>query len=259
MNIREFKSLKVLLPSIQEQTAIANYLDEKTTQIDSLIEKIERKIELLKEQRTALINQAVTKGLDPNVEMKDSGVEWIGEIPSGWDVKKIKYLGDINSGDGITNTNLLDDGEIPVYGGNGIIGYYDEFTCSHTVVVIGRVGEKCGNIHLVEGKSWISDNALILTLVNEGDYPWVSVCLESRDLNKIRNQSSQPLITSTQINNESIPFPTLDERDRIIRKCQIHTTIISELISKESKRIELLKEYRQSLISNVVTGKVRVT
>ena len=82
--------VKIPLPPLSEQTQIANFLDRKTGQIDELIRIKERRIELLQEQRTALINQAVTKGLDPNVEMKPSGVEWIGEIPAHWEVKQIK-------------------------------------------------------------------------------------------------------------------------------------------------------------------------
>lgn len=81
------------LPSLPEQQAIADFLDRKTAQIDTLIEKKQRQIELLQEQRTALINHAVTKGLNPNVKMKDSGVEWLGEIPSHWEVVKLKYIG----------------------------------------------------------------------------------------------------------------------------------------------------------------------
>ena len=85
--------------SKQEQTQIANFLDRKTGQIDELIHIKERRIELLQEQRTALINQAVTKGLDPNVEMKPSGVEWIGEIPKHWEYyEKVKYRADLING-----------------------------------------------------------------------------------------------------------------------------------------------------------------
>ena len=90
LNFTEFKTLKLLTPSSSEQVKIANFLDRKTEQIDELIRIKERQIELLQEQRTALINHAVTKGLDPNVEMKPSGVEWIGEIPKHWEVEKIK-------------------------------------------------------------------------------------------------------------------------------------------------------------------------
>ena len=92
------KSFFLLVPPIDDQIFISNYLDHKTQQIDSLIEKTEQKIELLKEQRTSLIHQMITKGLNPDVEMKDSGVEWIGKIPSGWKVGKLYQYGELLSG-----------------------------------------------------------------------------------------------------------------------------------------------------------------
>ena len=90
-NRSQFDEIPLLLPSIEEQRKIVDYLDDKTEKIDSLIENIKKKIELLEEQRSALINQVVTKGLDPNVEMKDSGIDWIGEIPKHWELQKPKY------------------------------------------------------------------------------------------------------------------------------------------------------------------------
>ena len=88
----QFNNFFLPLPPLSEQKQISDYLDRKTQQIDDLIEKTERKIELLKEQRSSLINQCVTKGLNLNVEMKDSGVEWIGEIPKGWEIERLKYF-----------------------------------------------------------------------------------------------------------------------------------------------------------------------
>jgi len=209
----------------------------------------------------------VTKGLNPDVEMKDSGVparaeqreagrEWIGEIPSGWDTKKVKYLGSIKSGDGVVNTELDDDKEYPVYGGNGIMGYYDNFNREETILVIGRVGEKCGNVHLVKEKCWVTDNSLILDLWNKEIYDWAYYSLDTRELNTLRNQNTQPLITSTLLKNESIPYPPENEQTQIVSFLDHKTQKIDITIEKETQRIELLKEYRQSLISEVVTGKI---
>ncbi|NBW59498.1 MAG: hypothetical protein EBR41_02890, partial [Crocinitomicaceae bacterium] len=138
--------------STEEQTAIAKYLDHKTTQIDHLIAKKEQFIQLLEEERVAVINQAVTKGLDPNVSMKDSGIEWLGKIPEHWEVKKLNYCIQIQSGKGITNENLNPDGEFAVWGGNGIMGYTGDFSSDGDDLIIGRVGALCGNVHLVHGK-----------------------------------------------------------------------------------------------------------
>jgi len=106
----DFKRFPIPLPPLQEQQQISNYLDHKTGQIDILIEKTQQKIELLKEQRTSLINRIVTKGLNPNVEMKDSGVEWIGEIPSGWDVLRLKYYVEFDSGFSFKSNDFVSDG-----------------------------------------------------------------------------------------------------------------------------------------------------
>ena len=134
------KNFPIVIPPLSEQQQIVSFLDTKTSLIDSLIEKTQRKIELLKEKRTSLINEVVTKGLNPNVEMKDSGVEWIGEIPSHWDTVKVKYLGNIRSGDGLESNLIEDEGDYPVYGGNGVLGYYSDFNYSTNVLSIGRVG-----------------------------------------------------------------------------------------------------------------------
>ena len=92
MRYNDFKNTSVFVPPKPEQTAIANFLDSKTAEIQAFIALKEKTIELLKERKTAIINQAVTKGLDPNVEMKDSGIEWLGEIPKHWKVRPIKYF-----------------------------------------------------------------------------------------------------------------------------------------------------------------------
>ena len=191
--------------------------------------------------------------------MKDSGVAWIGQIPKNWEIKKIKYIGSIKSGEGITSAQLIENGQYPVFGGNGIIGFYNKYNIDRTVILIGRVGEKCGNIHLVEKECFVSDNSLVLDLFDYQDNEWVSKCLCSRDLNKLRNQSSQPLITGSQVKNEFIPYPPLYERQEISKSIKKKTTELNELIELESKRNNLLKEYSQSLISSVVTGKIRIT
>ena len=120
------RTTPVPIPPFQEQKLISRYLDKKTSQIDSLVEKIQKKIELLKEQRTSLINHYVTKGLDPNVEMKDTGIEWIGEIPKHWEVSKFKYFFEFGMGQTILKEDLTDDG-IPVLSATEkytILGYY---------------------------------------------------------------------------------------------------------------------------------------
>ena len=122
----DFSNIYLSVPPIEDQKLISRYLDKKTSQIDSMIEKVKKKIDILKEQRTSLINHYVTKGLDPNVDMKDSGVEWIGEIPEHWEVSKFKYFFEFGMGQTILKEDLTDDG-IPVLSAtekHTVLGYY---------------------------------------------------------------------------------------------------------------------------------------
>lgn len=253
------ESLITLNPPISEQTQIVSYLDEKTALIDKLISVKQRKIELLKEKRTALINHAVTKGLNPNVNMKASGVGWIGEIPEHWKVTKLKYISRIESGDSLPSEQIMDEALYPVYGGNGVLGFVDKFNYSQLVLSIGRVGEKCGNVHFIYEKCWINDNSLVLDLIsNQCELKYLYYSLTIRNLNSLRNQNTQPLITGTMVKNEISPVPPHIEQLQLISYLDEKTKEIDDLLNIEQKKIELLKEYRQSLISEVVTGKIRV-
>ena len=242
--------------STEEQTAIAKYLDHKTTQIDNLIAKKEQFIQLLEEERVAVINQAVTKGLDPSVPMKDSGIEWLGEIPEHWEVKKLKYCIQIQSGKGITNENLNPDGEFAVWGGNGIMGYTGNFSSDGDDLIIGRVGALCGNVHLVHGKKWISDNALYAR-TNQNKY-FIEFFLKFLDLNRLANKNAQPLITGTMVKEQVICLPNEKEQEKIVNYIINQHERISSILSKTQQEIELLKEFKTALISEVVTGKVDV-
>lgn len=247
------------IPTLNEQSTIVNFLDQKTSIIDDLIQKKLRKIELLKEHRTSIINHAVTKGLNSVVRTKVSGVEWIGEIPEQWDVKKIKFIGNVFSGDSISSELITEDGNYPVYGGNGVLGYYSDCNFTKEILSIGRVGEKCGNVHLINQPVWINDNSLVLELVDDtAELKYLFYTLIIRDLNKLRNQNTQPLITGSLVKNEYIPFPAKTEQHQIVEYLDKKTSEIIKQVNLENRKIDLLKEYRQSLISEVVTGKIDV-
>ena len=253
-----FFSFKTFVPPIQEQTAIANFLDEKTTKIDQAIAIKQQQIALLQERRQILIHKAVTRGLNENVKLKDSGVEWIGEIPEHWEVKKVKHFGNIKSGESVVNSLLTDSGIYEVFGGNGNMGFYNKFNVEGAKIIIGRVGAYCGNVRLINEKKWISDNALILTLNNNELYNYISILLESGNLNNLNSSNAQPLITGTKVLNFSIPIPPKDEQKEIVKFIETATTKIATAISLKEQEIEKLKEYKMSLIDGVVTGKVKV-
>jgi len=247
----------VTLPSSYEQKQIASYLNHKTAQIDNLISKKQKLIELLKEERAAIINQAVTKGLNPDAPMKDSGIEWIGEVPEHWEIERLKYTIRVRSGDGITNEKMNQDCKYEVYGGNGFIGYSDKFNVESDSIIIGRVGAKCGNVRYLKGEKWISDNALILK--SDQDYTYLKYLLESLNLNHLANQNAQPLITSSMVKLVFVALPnSLEEQKLIANFINAKTKAIDQTISRIEKQTALLQEYRTALISEAVTGKIDV-
>lgn len=139
-------------PSLPEQHTIIAFLDHETARIDRLIAQQQRLIELLKEKRQAVISHAVTKGLNPDAPMKDSGIEWLGQVPAHWSVVKLSYVLSLKSGDGITSNEIEPEGTYPVYGGNGLRGYCEQFNCNGTYALIGRQGALCGNVNVADGK-----------------------------------------------------------------------------------------------------------
>ena len=221
-------SLKFGIPTPDEQLAIANYLDDQTQKIDRLIANKKAQAEKLKELRQIEINHAVTKGLNPNAEMKDSGIEWLGKIPKHWELKRLKnILLNINSGDGISNDELVEDGEIEVYGGNGVMGYTDKFNSDGKVIIIGRVGAKCGVVYLVDKKIWISDNALQSRTYQ--NYEFVYYLIDAMNLNNYANQNAQPLITGGILKGLYAALPPKNEQAEIANFLKQRTTAIDQL------------------------------
>ena len=240
-----------------EQLAIANYLDDQTQKIDRLIANKKAQAEKLKELRQIEINNAVTKGLNPNAEMKDSGIEWLGKIPKHWEMKRLKnILLNINSGDGISNDELVEDGEIEVYGGNGVMGYTDKYNSEGNVIIIGRVGAKCGVVYLVDKKIWISDNALQSRTYQ--DYEFVFFLIDAMNLNNYANQNAQPLITGGILKGLYAALPPKQEQTEIASYLQQRTTAIDHLIKNIEAQIEKLQELRKIKIYEAVTGKIKV-
>lgn len=245
--------IPIPLPPLSEQERIADYLDEKCGRIDAAIEKQKQVIEKLQEYKRSLITQTVTKGLNPKAKMKDSGIEWIGEIPEGWEVRRLKYIIRIVSGDAIRNEDLDPDGEYPVYGGGEPIGYCNRFNIDKNCLVVGRVGARCGCIIKTTSKSWATDNALILYDVSYVDYLYYS--LISANLNHLNTSNAQPLITATKVLNKSIAYPPLSEQRQIADYLDERCASIDSVIAKKSALIEKLTEYKKSLIYETVTGK----
>lgn len=258
VNGQKYANFSIQLPPNNELNHIVTYLDDRTQKIDALIEKKQKLIDFLKEERTATINQAVTKGLNPDVPMKDSTIEWMGEIPKHWEVKKLKYVANLKSGEFINAENINSIGTYPVLGGNGLRGYTNTFTHEGNYILIGRQGALCGNINLSEGKFYATEHAVVVTIVDKSETIWLAELLHAMNLNQYSQASAQPGLAVESIKNLLIPSPSYKEQKEIKSFVNSENERIKSTILKIENEIALLQEYRIALISEVVTGKIDV-
>ncbi|MCB1934375.1 MAG: restriction endonuclease subunit S [Nitrosomonas sp.] len=251
-------SILLTAPPVPEQKIIASFLDCETTKIDELIGEQQRLIELLKEKRQAVISHAVTKGLNPDVPMKDSGIQWLGEVPEHWNVMALKRIASLKSGETITSNHIEETGEYPVYGGNGLRGYTSRYTHDGEYPLIGRQGALCGNINYAKGKFWASEHAVVVSLIKPLIIKWLGETLRAMNLNQYSVSAAQPGLSVEIVSNLPFPVPPFTEQQSIATFLDRETTKIEELITEAKQAIELLKERRTALISAAVTGKIDI-
>lgn len=278
-------------PTQPEQTAIATYLDRKTAEIDQLIADKKRLVQLYQEEKTALINQAVTKGIDPDVPMKDSGIAWLGEVPAHWEVKKLKYvIKELESGVSVNSIDTgIKKGEFGILKTSCVFDY--TFRPEENKLILNDKELSRAKIKPQKGRIIISrmnTPALVGASGYVGkDYDnlflpdrlWQTVFYENITLNSkflsfiLKSSNFRDLIsvlatgTSPSMKNLSqsvflnikVSFPSLSEQNQIIHHLEREFERIEVKITKSKKYIDLLTEYRTALISEVVTGKVKVT
>jgi len=271
------------VPPIKEQKLITSFLDKKTDQIDRLINKIQKKIKTLQEQRITLVSKCVTKGLDPNVEMKESGIEWIGKIPKNWVVTKLKYLcpKGVQYGLNIESESYTDVGirflRITDINSDGTLKRNDgvflpvenvpkEYLIKKNDILFSRSGGTVGKstrINSIQNPMSFAGYLVRFSFENEEISKFVKWVSESVfywswiDIQII--QSTIQNVNGEKYSNFSFPIPPKSEIS-IINKFLLKKTIkIDEIVNKYRDKIDLLLNYRQSLISSVVTGKVPIT
>jgi type I restriction enzyme S subunit len=287
INLRQDRLLETIcfIPPLKEQEQIVAFLDEKTSHIDNLLDVSKRKIGLLKEQRTSIINQVVSKGLNPNTKMKDSGVEWIGEIPDGWVIVSIKHLVSTKITDGPHETPTWMDEGIPFLSAESVQDNKLDFNKKRGFISLEihqEYSKKCkpkrNDILIVKSGSTTGKSTIVET--DEEFNIWSPMCILRANLNKVTPKflfkaiqsfyfrrfielgwsfGTQPNIGMGVIENIKIIIPPLEEQEQIVAFLDEKTSIIDKSISIEERRIGLLKEYRQSLISEVITGKIKVS
>lgn len=274
------KNVYFALPSLPEQQKIGDSLDAKTVAIDTLIADKQKLIDLLKEKRQAIISEAVTKGLDKNAKMKDSGIEWIGEIPEGWEVKKLKFLGkaiigltyapeeitynnekgtlvfrssNVQNGSIVYDDNVYVDKDIP----------YNLRTVEGDILICSRNGSRdlIGKNAIIgaedAGKSFGAFMTIFRSQYNSFIY-YIFNSIMFKYLSGSFLTSTVNQLTTGNLNNMIVPFPPREVQREIVVHLNAETIRIDALVADIQTQIEKLQEYRQSVISEAVTGKVAI-
>ena len=255
----------ICFPPLEEQTAIANYLDTATAKIDAAIAQQQKMIDLLNERKQIIINRAVTKGLNPNAKMKDSGVEWIGEVPEHWEILPYRYL--FYNLDKLRMPITADqrsrnNPQYDYYGASGVIDKIDYYNVEDKVLLIGEDGANLlmRNLPLIykaEGKFWVNNHAHILKPIRD-DYDYLAYVMEAADYTLFITGSAQPKLSQANLNCVKLPIPPLEEQKVILDYLSKRTSKIDVAIDEANNMISLLQERNQIIINEVVTGKVRV-
>jgi type I restriction enzyme S subunit len=280
INDGDIKNTKIPYPHLSEQQAIVRFLDYKTGQIDSFIANRQKQIELLKEQKAGIINKAVTKGINPKAKMKDSGIEWIGDVPEHWEIWKTKFLCKR-----VSTGNTPSSNELKYYD-NGSINWFtpgdfkeefkmvnsqrkvtdiaiEEKECklfsAYSTYVIG-IGATLGKVRMSETTASANQQINVLefnekVLPEFGFYYFYSI---EKTIIANANLSTMGIINQTKMKNLEMPLPPKVEQEAILNYINIENLAFDSLISKYQKQIDLMQEYRTSLISQAVTGKIDV-
>lgn len=276
----EMKNMMIPLPPKTEQIIIAKFLNFKTEKINRFIKKKKQLIKLLKEQKEAIINQAVTKGVKPNIPIVDSGVEWLGDIPANWEVKRMKYLGEAIIGLTYSPTEMVDKGEGTLVlrssnVQNGKITYDD---CVYVTTEIPNkkrtkkgdilICSRNGSIKLVGKNALIDEKAsnesfgAFMTIFRSKNYEYLHYFFNSSSFKAqsgLFSTSTINQLTTGILNNIIISIPkTLDEQLEVVNYIKNETVVIGKTIATIEKEITLVEEYKTALIAEAVTGKIDV-
>ena len=266
-NYSEMKNIIICSPTLEEQQQIANFLDKATAKIHILIEKQTKLIEILKEKRQAVISHAVTKGINPNAKMKDSGVEWLGVIPEHWEVKKLKFvLQLLNKKEKIINQIVVALENIESWSGKYIesdSSYQgDDVAFCIGDILFGKLRPYLAKVFLCSFDGIAFGDLLAYRPIKDYASKYAFYSLISEDFIKIVDSSTygtkMPRASSEFLSEMRLTVPPLKEQQQIANYLDEKTSKIDILIEKSNKSIELLKEKRTAIISAAVTGKIDV-
>jgi type I restriction enzyme S subunit len=270
-------AIKLCIPPLSEQQAIANYLDAKCAKINGSIDVQKRKIELLNELKQTIITDAVTKGLNPHAPMKNSGVEWIGQVPEHWEVMRLKRCALIKTGctPPTSESKYYDSEDIDWFTPADIVGSeireaekkisyvaYKDGVCrifpknSIYFVGIGSIGK----VSYCEISASSNQQINVITPNKRANYKYLTYVLKSQkdEIALTANSVTLPIINQDRTGSLLCPLPPLLEQQSIVAHIESETSKIDAQIAKANRRIELLNELKQSIITEAVTGKIKV-
>ncbi|EKS3202359.1 restriction endonuclease subunit S [Campylobacter jejuni] len=270
MEIREsidyldFKKMSLPVPPLKEQEQIANFLDEKCEQIANFIEKKEKLISLLKEQKQALINEIITKGLDKNVNFKDSDIEWLGEIPQHWNILKLKHIASLrnqksNNIDfriGLENIESKTGKFIP---SSEVVFEEDGIGFKKGDILFGKLRSYLAKVFLTDRDGICVSEFLVLKIKSESNKFIKFLMLSSLFIDIVDSSTygtKMPRANWEFIGNLKIPLPPLKEQEQIANFLDEKCEKIDLLIEKTKKQIKLIKEYKTTLINQAVCGRI---
>jgi type I restriction enzyme S subunit len=271
VSAERYSNLVIPVPVLDRQRSIVSFLDRETAKIDALIEKKERLIDLLQEKRTALIAHAVTKGLDPTVPMKDSGVEWLGNIPAHWEAKRLKLASFINMGQSPSSdiVNTLGEG-LPFLQGNADFGKEHPTAQAFCPAppktaefgdILLSVRAPVGALNLADQKYGIGRGLCAIRpniQILERKFCHYVLQIARHQLDKIAKGSTYDAVSSPEVSCLIIPLPSIKEQHTLASFLDRETAKIDALVAKTHEAIDRLKEYRTALVSAAVTGKIDV-
>ncbi|WP_201576378.1 restriction endonuclease subunit S [Psychrobacter immobilis] len=257
-----FNEFLVPLPPLNEQEKIISFLDNETTKIDQAIELKQQQIEKLNEYKQITIQNAVTKGLDANIPMKDSGIDWIGDIPEHWEIKKLKFLCDFDTGNKDT-VNAIDDGKYPLFVRSPNIEGINEYTHDCEAVLTAGDGAGVGKVfHYYVGKFCFHQRVYMFNNFREVSGKYFYLYFLSLFHNVALDGSAKSTVDSlrrSMISNFMFVIPKTNEQEYIVEYIEKVTDAIDLSINSFKNQIERLKEYKTILINQAVTGKIKVS
>ncbi|WP_348518600.1 restriction endonuclease subunit S [Campylobacter sp. CCS1377] len=260
----EMANIQIVYPPLKEQEQIANFLDEKCEQIANFIEKKEKLISLLKEQKQVLINETITKGLDKNVNFKDSGIEWLGEIPQHWNILKLKHIASLrnqksNNIDfriGLENIESKTGKFIP---SSEVVFEEDGIGFKKGDILFGKLRPYLAKVFLTDRDGICVSEFLVLKIKSESNKFIKFLMLSSLFIDIVDSSTygtKMPRANWEFIGNLKIPLPPLKEQEQIAQFLDSEISKIDQIIEKTKKQIELIKEYKTTLINQAVCGRI---